>query len=110
LGRFSDGLSTLVPPREAFSFETQQDAGPAASAIRAKILSRSILCLPTAQQERLTARELYNVSVLMAMFIWGHSLQVRDVRDMFAYPPELTVTADIPGRQLRATSGREQPQ
>ena len=55
-----------------------------------------------AQQKRLTARELYNVSVLMAMFIWGHSLQVRDVLDMFAYPPKLIVTADIPGRQLRA--------
>jgi hypothetical protein len=44
------------------------------------------------------------------MSLWGHSRRFRDVRGTSALPPILTVTADIPDRQLGAMSGGEQPQ
>jgi hypothetical protein len=40
----------------------------------------------------------------------GHKRRFRDVRDMSALPPILTVTADIADRRFGATSGCEQSQ
>jgi hypothetical protein len=35
----------------------------------------------------------------------GHERRFRDLRGTSAYPPRLAVKADIPDRQVRATSG-----
>ena len=40
----------------------------------------------------------------------GHERRFRYLRGTSAYPPRLAVKADIPDRQVRAITGREQPQ
>jgi hypothetical protein len=49
-----------------------------------------------------------HITTLMSQM--GHERHFRDVRGTSALPPILTVTADIPDRQLGAITGREQSQ